>query len=178
MAGRLIGAKKLDQHAVKVFTANKFQGDERDVMLLSLCLGPAMPSGARSFIQKERRLLNVAVSRARAVCHIFGDMAYAGHCGIPHIEALVKKVRSSAERFPAAADDRFDSPWEQKLYDAMVARGLTPIPQHPVGGRFLDFALIDRSEEHTSELQSLMRISYAVFCLKKKTQTQPPHKHQ
>src|SRR3546814_2692459 len=32
----------------------------------------------------------------------------------------------------------------------------------------LDF--IDRSEEHTSELQSLMRISYAVFCLKKKKQ--------
>src|SRR3546814_9086728 len=29
---------------------------------------------------------------------------------------------------------------------------------------------IIRSEEHTSELQSLMRISYAVFCLKKKTQ--------
>src|SRR3546814_2101490 len=29
----------------------------------------------------------------------------------------------------------------------------------------------DRSEEHTSELQSLMRISYAVFCLKKKTHT-------
>src|SRR3546814_9115483 len=28
----------------------------------------------------------------------------------------------------------------------------------------------DRSEEHTSELQSLMRISYAVFCLQKKTQ--------
>src|SRR3546814_8639862 len=31
----------------------------------------------------------------------------------------------------------------------------------------------DRSEEHTSELQSLMRISYAVFCLKKKK-----HKHE
>src|SRR3546814_9660452 len=29
---------------------------------------------------------------------------------------------------------------------------------------------LHRSEEHTSELQSLMRISYAVFCLKKKTQ--------
>src|SRR3546814_4550976 len=29
----------------------------------------------------------------------------------------------------------------------------------------------ERSEEHTSELQSLMRISYAVFCLKKKTNT-------
>src|SRR3546814_8149934 len=30
----------------------------------------------------------------------------------------------------------------------------------------------ERSEEHTSELQSLMRISYAVFCLKKKTESQ------
>src|SRR3546814_7928319 len=32
----------------------------------------------------------------------------------------------------------------------------------------------DRSEEHTSELQSLMRISYAVFCLKKKNKYQTP----
>src|SRR3546814_10475070 len=32
-----------------------------------------------------------------------------------------------------------------------------------------------RSEEHTSELQSLMRISYAVFCLKKKKQTNNPN---
>src|SRR3546814_4760266 len=36
--------------------------------------------------------------------------------------------------------------------------------QHPAFGR----AAEQRSEEHTSELQSLMRISYAVFCLKKK----------
>src|SRR3546814_6721439 len=33
-------------------------------------------------------------------------------------------------------------------------------------------AQLDRSEEHTSELQSLMRISYAVFCLKKKNKKQ------
>src|SRR3546814_10017397 len=35
-----------------------------------------------------------------------------------------------------------------------------------------------RSEEHTSELQSLMRISYAVFCLTKKTNTLEQSKHQ
>src|SRR3546814_3152957 len=33
----------------------------------------------------------------------------------------------------------------------------------------------DRSEEHTSELQSLMRISYAVFCLKNKTRRSHPY---
>src|SRR3546814_7437944 len=36
----------------------------------------------------------------------------------------------------------------------------------PTGKKFAEYY---RSEEHTSELQSLMRISYAVFCLKKKT---------
>src|SRR3546814_19286563 len=35
-------------------------------------------------------------------------------------------------------------------------------------GGFLRVEVVERSEEHTSELQSLMRISYAVFCLKKK----------
>src|SRR3546814_10027487 len=35
---------------------------------------------------------------------------------------------------------------------------------------------IKRSEEHTSELQSLMRISYAVFCLKKKNNINEKHK--
>src|SRR3546814_8816873 len=39
--------------------------------------------------------------------------------------------------------------------------------QHAVWKRFYDYVK-SRSEEHTSELQSLMRISYAVFCLKKK----------
>src|SRR3546814_6433010 len=35
-----------------------------------------------------------------------------------------------------------------------------------------------RSEEHTSELQSLMRISYAVFCLNKKTKDKTPNHHK
>src|SRR3546814_1999268 len=37
---------------------------------------------------------------------------------------------------------------------------------------------IERSEEHTSELQSLMRISYAVFCLKKKKTTTKEQRHE
>src|SRR3546814_3848271 len=37
--------------------------------------------------------------------------------------------------------------------------------------RFFGYGRFERSEEHTSELQSLMRISYAVFCLKKKKDT-------
>src|SRR3546814_5249424 len=47
-------------------------------------------------------------------------------------------------------------------------------PRDPARRTPLRFAPILRSEEHTSELQSLMRISYAVFCLKKKTMTLSP----
>ena len=148
LAAKQIGAAKLDKHSVRVFTANKFQGDERDVMLLSLCLGPGMPSGARGFIEKDRRLLNVAVSRARAVCHVFGNLDYASSCGIPHVELLARKVRQASVRPEEdAADDRFESPWERKLHDSLVQRGLSPIPQHPVGGRFLDLALMDETRD-------------------------------
>src|SRR3546814_1597759 len=59
---------------------------------------------------------------------------------------------------------------EPARLDRRVERGRDPQPQHAPGiGRV-------RSEEHTSELQSLMRISYAVFCLKKKTTTYTTNK--
>src|SRR3546814_5254921 len=51
--------------------------------------------------------------------------------------------------------------------DPGIVRGLAP-----------DMAALARSEEHTSELQSLMRISYAVFCLKKKKTIQAHHIYQ
>src|SRR3546814_2183629 len=44
----------------------------------------------------------------------------------------------------------------------------------PVNTCSIGFDVPERSEEHTSELQSLMRISSAVFCLKKKTKTHAP----
>src|SRR3546814_5525366 len=63
--------------------------------------------------------------------------------------------------------------------DALVATNTSSIsitrlaattdrPGRFVGMHFMNPVPVMRSEEHTSELQSLMRISYAVFCLKKK----------
>src|SRR3546814_3903231 len=49
--------------------------------------------------------------------------------------------------------------------------GVEPGAAVPVGITCRQCPRLDRSEEHTSELQSLMRISYAVFCLKKKKKT-------
>src|SRR3546814_6373546 len=60
---------------------------------------------------------------------------------------------------------RRDHPREVAIGDAERDR----IPGVNLHQRLLPVARQARSEEHTSELQSLMRISYAVFCLKKKT---------
>src|SRR3546814_7514378 len=45
----------------------------------------------------------------------------------------------------------------------------------PLDPEIVEADAFDRSEEHTSELQSLMRISYAVFCLQKKTDQYTPN---
>src|SRR3546814_9931221 len=92
----------------------------------------------------------------------------------------------------------FRSPWPRllmaRLVDALAASGARMVGMDVLFAepdRLSAPGLIDstRSEEHTSELQSLMRISYAVFCLKKKNNTdnyttqthtptrEPPTKH-
>src|SRR3546814_9964174 len=64
------------------------------------------------------------------------------------------------------------------LANAIESIGTTPVPTPTADAPVADDITVrekpaedtaTRSEEHTSELQSLMRISYAVFCLKKKT---------
>src|SRR3546814_3013856 len=70
------------------------------------------------------------------------------------------------------ADDRLDRPAQP----APACRCAQYAPRR----RGAEPAVAPRSEEHTSELQSLMRISYAVFCLKKKkyTRTRYNEKHK
>src|SRR3546814_8391776 len=63
--------------------------------------------------------------------------------------------------------------WDTRIFQERE-HSLTYVCELPVQIERRAFALgreIQRSEEHTSELQSLMRISYAVFCLKKKKKT-------
>src|SRR3546814_5015795 len=77
-------------------------------------------------------------------------------CGLVSLTMLL-----AAPAWAGKEDDTLNIAWREELptYDAYYAS-----PRESVL-----LARLVRSEEHTSELQSLMRISYAVFCLKKKT---------
>src|SRR3546814_4386742 len=70
---------------------------------------------------------------------------------------VVAKVREAAVR-----------PDEREVPDAPASRKIGVHVRGGLKSELFDHGRQDRSEEHTSELQSLMRISYAVFCLKKK----------
>src|SRR3546814_5528137 len=77
---------------------------------------------------------------------------------------LFRSFRSPAEIAPACADFRLIGNMGSLAHRSHSPNTTSIAPNMAV-------ASASRSEEHTSELQSLMRISYAVFCLKKKRDT-------
>src|SRR3546814_10892593 len=81
------------------------------------------------------------------------------------------------------------SPLRQRRTDQLVVQGMARLVrlvgaddrvagQVQVAHRVEDLVAPERSEEHTSELQSLMRISYAVFCLNNKKESYTYHHYQ
>src|SRR3546814_1686660 len=81
--------------------------------------------------------------------------------GVRIAGAQYRLVGNLPVRRPVLAHERSPSADDPAMVDAGSASGPAPRAAGAQRGQ-------GRSEEHTSELQSLMRISYAVFCLKKK----------
>src|SRR3546814_5922039 len=92
------------------------------------------------------------------LCHIYSD-----HCNFCHV---CRPFRSVAVNTTVLA--HFDAVWggRQPPHLSRRCRSYGHFMRSIIWAGMLRQS--DRSEEHTSELQSLMRISYAVFCLKKK----------
>jgi very-short-patch-repair endonuclease len=127
---------------LKVGTVDGFQGQERDLILFSPCVGPRSPQSGLTFFQRDTRRLNVAISRARAIAMVFGDLDFARS---GRSKALGKLAAMATEPRTKRGEGVFDSDWERKVYHALKARGLDPQPQYEIAGRRLDFALFGRN---------------------------------
>src|SRR3546814_7053849 len=120
---------------------------------------PALEAG------DHRRVVTDAVRTAETVV--------VGHHGVDRGDgrATVPEVEAAEQRRVQAAGAD-DAGRAGVAFARAVGRGRALAHVDPAelltGEEDFD-AAVHRSEEHTSELQSLMRISYAVFCLKKKT---------
>src|SRR3546814_4986570 len=88
----------------------------------------------------------------------------------PYTTLFRSAVRGLDGTGPASGANAFFAGTRPRLNFQLDGRTLTYNEAIYLDGLLWDVQQMEvRSEEHTSELQSLMRISYAVFCLKKKT---------
>src|SRR3546814_9854724 len=117
------------------------------------------PGRARQAPQLKRYLDQHALAVARDRGHEDGRAAQAGPTGdLGDVLVVERQCIAVERRVRAVRRGRILERGDQRLAAAGIARD----------GIDRDRA-VGRSEENTSELQSLMRISYAVSCLKKKT---------
>lgn len=125
-----------ERRDLRVATIDRFQGGEADVVIFSLVVASGVHPSALTFYDRERRRVNVAISRARALCLVAGDKEFARKSRVRTLAFLAEAVGR-----PPRPRDPFDSEWERRLHAALQRRGLEAIPQYPVGSRYLDFAL-------------------------------------
>src|SRR3546814_6759989 len=111
-------------------------------------------------------------------CQRIGDLVFhdlwrlAGIIGVDD-DLCVGEVRNCIERNLA---DGHDAGSGQKSTGKQNKKAIACRPTDQGGDHFVTSTFpLPRSEEHTSELQSLMRISYAVFCLKTTQTTEQQH---
>jgi hypothetical protein len=112
--------------SLRVSTIDKFQGGEADVILLSLVVAEGVISSMLSFYKRERRRVNVAISRARSLCLVFGDRSFVRRSGIDLLMRLADRTGQ-----PPKPRQVFDSEWERRLFEAMRRRGLDPVFDGP-----------------------------------------------
>ena len=147
IAKRQIDPDRLKEIDFESGTAHRFQGGEREAILFSSVLSPNMaPSGAR-WIERERSLLNVAVSRARRALIVLGHPLILD-LGSPTLASLRSYLRDEVTRNDGAgtpvAEFRTDSTSEAILLDTMQLGDLLPYAKLEAEGYELDFALLEQ----------------------------------
>ncbi len=144
--------KQVDQDCLKKIrfdsgTAHRFQGGEREAILFSSVLSPGRARSGARWIEKERNLLNVAVSRARRALFVLGH-PLIGDLECPTLASLRTylhdEVAANEGSGTSVAEFRTDSTSERLLLDAMQLGDLLPYAKLEVEGYELDFALLEQ----------------------------------
>ncbi len=150
LARAQFGEDFLDEIDFVSGTAHRLQGDERDAIVLSSVLSPGMSDNGARWVEKERNLLNVAVSRARRALVVLGHprMGDLGSPTLASLRAYLHRLRDDVALnqgdVSASAEFRTDSTSERLLLDAMQLGALLPYAKLQVEGYELDFALLDQ----------------------------------
>ncbi|BAL86145.1 hypothetical protein AMIS_9250 [Actinoplanes missouriensis 431] len=137
-----IGEDEIEARRLRVGDAYTFQGDERDVMLVSMVVSENDPRVAAFTKRDYHRRINVAASRARDQLWIFHSVRPSA-LAADDARGLLLSYALNLPTEAAAADlaARCESDFERAVLKLLVERGYRPIPQFRIGGYRIDFVL-------------------------------------
>lgn len=143
-----VGSERLTEVDFACGTAHRFQGGERDTIIFSSVLTPEIRKRTAAWVEREKNLINVAVSRARRSLVVLGhpEIGAAGSPTLASLRSYLRETATDRERGtmePATNRVRTDSRPEALLLDAMRKAGLQPRAKLYVEGYELDFALLE-----------------------------------
>ena len=158
--------KKLYDELVKnhdfiAATAHKFQGDERDVIILSPVISNNASQSTLNFLGSTPNLFNVAITRARASLIVIGDKAFCQNSNIHYLAhfadyvdslyantCVTNNVMSQLGReYPDIDTTEFVSDCEKELYSALYDKGIKTCPQYVVDKYRIDLALMENDKK-------------------------------
>lgn len=137
-----IGADELERRELRVGDPYTFQGDERDVVLISMVVAAA-DGDFGAFTKRDfHRRINVAASRARDQMWLFhsaglGDL----HPDDARALLLAHALRPAPADGGADPEDRCENDVERAVLRRLHERGLRPVPQFRLGSYRIDFVL-------------------------------------
>ena len=143
-----LGDEVLTEVDFECGTAHRFQGAERDTIIFSAVLAPGIARRTASWVERERNLVNVAVSRAKRSLMVLGhsEIAAAGSPTLASLRSYLVEAPTrddEAEHSPSAKF-RTDSESEARLLTTMRNAGMQPSAKLFIQGYELDFALLEQ----------------------------------
>jgi len=130
----------IKKHDIEIGTAHTFQGDERDVMLLSFTIAPNSHFQSIMFVQKPN-LFNVAITRARKklICYISRPVETLPQGLLKNYLEYVQSVMN----FKHAPISEYSSPIKEQVAKLIEAEGLSVYPDFHAAGQIVDFMVTD-----------------------------------
>ena len=143
-------------------TVHGFQGDEKDVVFFSPCVGFDMPSGAERFLSGTGNLFNVAITRARALLFVVGNLEASLASDVAHIKGFAEYCNEIIN-----PKDHADEPYgfkegpnvgalEKLFFEALCDAGLKPMHQYAEGQYRLDFAFVTENTKLNVEVDGAL----------------------
>jgi very-short-patch-repair endonuclease len=140
-----IGIEELERRALRVGDPYTFQGDERDVVLISMVVAPTGGQGGIGAFTKRdfHRRVNVAASRARDQLWVFHSV-HANELTSDDARALLLGYAQrpfAPEEAPADPEAACTNDFERAVLRRLRERGLRPVPQYRIGNFRIDFVM-------------------------------------